>query len=74
MSHPWFNGVDWAAMEQMKVEPPFKPTLESECDTQFFSKEFTGVENHNLVCKKNKHDQLKVLNTELMAGDFECIY
>ena len=44
MAHPWFTDIDWAALEEMKVEPVYKPPLTSESDTQFFSKEFTKVE------------------------------
>ena len=44
MEHPWFNGIDWTAMERMELEPVYKPPLTSECDTQFFSKEFTSFE------------------------------
>lgn len=44
MAHPWFSDIDWAALEEMKVKPVYKPPLTSESDTQFFSKEFTKVE------------------------------
>lgn len=44
MNHPWFSGVDWKAMESMKVEALYIPPLSSESDTQFFSKEFTDTE------------------------------
>lgn len=48
-SHPFFGGLDWGALAQRKVEPPFVPTLvaNDEEDTSNFDSQFTsqGVED-----------------------------
>ena len=38
-SHPFFKAVDWTAMEQRKVEPPFKPKIVSNKDNRILKKE-----------------------------------
>lgn len=40
-AHPFFNDVDWEAVRQKKIPPPFKPHLVSETDTSNFDPEFT---------------------------------
>ncbi|KAJ3290953.1 Serine/threonine kinase [Rhizoclosmatium sp. JEL0117] len=40
--HPYFDGIDWNAMMQKKVTPPWKPTLKNERDVSNFEEEFTG--------------------------------
>uniref|UniRef100_A0A8C6NM45 Protein kinase C n=1 Tax=Nothobranchius furzeri TaxID=105023 RepID=A0A8C6NM45_NOTFU len=38
--HGFFSSVDWKAVEQRQVAPPFKPTLTSPSDCSNFDKEF----------------------------------
>ena len=40
-AHPFFADIDWDALRQKKVPPPFKPHLTSETDTSNFDPEFT---------------------------------
>ncbi|CCK72872.1 serine/threonine protein kinase SCH9 KNAG_0M00190 [Huiozyma naganishii CBS 8797] len=40
-AHPFFADVNWEALKQKKVPPPFKPHLNSETDTSNFDPEFT---------------------------------
>lgn len=40
-AHPFFADIDWEALRQKKVPPPFKPHLTSETDTSNFDPEFT---------------------------------
>ena len=40
-AHPFFNDIDWEALKQKKIAPPFKPHLNSETDTSNFDPEFT---------------------------------
>lgn len=41
-AHVFFEGVDWDEVYQKKLNPPFKPSVDSETDTRYFDKEFTG--------------------------------
>jgi len=38
--HEFWSGLDWIAMEERRVAPPFVPTLSSIDDTKYFSSEF----------------------------------
>lgn len=40
-NHPFFDEIDWDALKNKKIPPPYKPLLQSEDDTQNFSVEFT---------------------------------
>lgn len=41
--HPFFKSVDWTAMYERRVDPPFKPMLRSDDDISMFDKEFTSM-------------------------------
>ena len=43
MQHPWFTGVDWNAIYEKKIEPPFTPKLKAEWDTKYVAPEFTEL-------------------------------
>ncbi|XP_029317969.1 protein kinase C theta type [Cottoperca gobio] len=47
--HSFFSSTDWKALEQRKVEPPFRPTLTSPSDCSNFDKEFIN-EKPRLSC------------------------
>lgn len=34
--HPWFRGIDWAALEKKQLRPPMVPKAASEDDTSYF--------------------------------------
>lgn len=38
---PWFRGVDWPAVEELRVPPPFVPEVTSKRDVQNFDPDFT---------------------------------
>ncbi|PKY38438.1 kinase-like protein [Rhizophagus irregularis] len=40
--HPFFASIDWRRLMQKKVQPPFKPSVESAIDTSNFDEEFTS--------------------------------
>ncbi|KAH9482608.1 Serine/threonine-protein kinase SCH9 [Psilocybe cubensis] len=42
--HPFFKGIDWVALAQKKVTPPFKPVVESDESTNNFDPEFTSAD------------------------------
>jgi len=39
--HPFFKDLDWVALAQKKIEPPFKLEFENELDVQYFDEQFT---------------------------------
>jgi serine/threonine protein kinase len=41
MAHPWFDDVDWNALENKLVKPPFVPKINGPLDVSWFSEEFT---------------------------------
>ncbi|XP_036375762.1 protein kinase C theta type-like [Megalops cyprinoides] len=47
--HPFFRDVDWVALENRQVEPPFRPTVKSPSDCSNFDKEFIN-EKPRLSC------------------------
>lgn len=54
-THPFFRDIDWRKLMAKKIQPPFKPSVESAVDTSNFDSEFTSevpmdsvVENSHL--------------------------
>ncbi|KAI7858140.1 kinase-like domain-containing protein [Circinella umbellata] len=43
-NHPFFASIDWRKLLQKKMQPPFKPSVESAYDTSNFDEEFTSEE------------------------------
>ena len=43
IEHPFFHDVDWHALGQKNVTPPFKPKLSSNLDVSNFDPEFTNA-------------------------------
>ncbi len=41
LSHPWYKGVDLKAIQNLEVEPPYKPSINEEEFLNNFDKEFT---------------------------------
>ena len=41
-AHPFFEGIDWEALEGRQVEPPFKPAVSGEDDISNFDQTFTA--------------------------------
>ena len=39
--HAFFRSLDWDALLQRKIQPPFKPTVKSSYDVSNFDPEFT---------------------------------
>lgn len=44
ISHPFFQGLDWAALAARKIPAPFRPQIRSELDVGNFAEEFTRLE------------------------------
>ena len=45
--HAFFGDIDWNALSQKLITPPFKPQLKSETDVSYFDPEFTNAMNTN---------------------------
>ncbi|QLL32478.1 hypothetical protein HG536_0C06470 [Torulaspora globosa] len=53
-AHPFFADIDWDALRDKKIPPPFKPHLSSETDTSNFDPEFTQASTSFM----NKHQPI----------------
>ncbi len=42
-AHAWFADIDWIALEERRVVPPFKPQVVTVTDTANFDPEFTNM-------------------------------
>jgi serine/threonine protein kinase len=38
--HPWFANIDWEALMNKHLQPPFVPQLSSDADTRYIDNEF----------------------------------
>jgi hypothetical protein len=43
MTHAFFDGTDWEAVERKEIAPPYKPQVKSASDTRNFDSEFTNM-------------------------------
>mmetsp|Transcript_18298 Transcript_18298/g.40420 ORF Transcript_18298/g.40420 Transcript_18298/m.40420 type:complete len:365 (+) Transcript_18298:3-1097(+) len=41
--HPFFGGIDWHAVSQRQVTPPFKPSVSQQGDVRYFDKQFLDM-------------------------------
>ncbi|KAI8981739.1 kinase-like domain-containing protein [Mycotypha africana] len=41
-NHPFFASIDWKLLNQKKIQPPYKPSVDSAYDTTNFDDEFTS--------------------------------
>uniref|UniRef100_A0A182Q166 non-specific serine/threonine protein kinase n=1 Tax=Anopheles farauti TaxID=69004 RepID=A0A182Q166_9DIPT len=42
MAHPFFASINWTDLVHKRITPPFKPQVQSDTDTCYFDREFTG--------------------------------
>lgn len=42
MEHPYFANIDFDALLEMQLEPPYKPEVDSATDVRYFDREFTS--------------------------------
>lgn len=65
--HPFFADIDWEALVNKKIAPPFKPVLANESDVTNFDEEFTNaeVDAHGVVIKQDPNNPMKISNTPL---------
>jgi serine/threonine protein kinase len=41
-NHPFFSSIDWNAIYDKKIKPPFTPKIKNEYDTRYIDPEFTS--------------------------------
>ncbi|XP_055607744.1 protein kinase C [Uranotaenia lowii] len=64
-THPFFKDMDWEALEQRKVRPPFRPRVRSARDALNFDTEFT---KEDPVLTPVPNDIIRCINQEEFAG------
>lgn len=42
-AHPFFKNIDWEAIFNKKIKPPFIPRISSDSDTKYIDSEFTNL-------------------------------
>lgn len=47
--HAWFERVDWDAILDKRIKPPFVPKIKSELDVSNFDEEFTNGDVHSVT-------------------------
>ena len=57
--HPFFKGMDFKALEEKKIEAPFKPILEGSLDVRNFDEEFTSEELVSSEIPEKKMELIK---------------
>mmetsp|Transcript_1392 Transcript_1392/g.1266 ORF Transcript_1392/g.1266 Transcript_1392/m.1266 type:complete len:136 (+) Transcript_1392:487-894(+) len=65
--HPWFKDIDWDLLSQKKVNPPFKPKVRSEFDTDNFDEEFTSEDPINSFGSHVNPEILKEFDKEFQS-------
>ena len=68
MRHVFFETIDWDALQEKKIVPPFKPQVLNETDTRNFDIEFTG-ESVELTPPEDDNPL-----SETYLGKSVCIY
>ncbi|XP_049300793.1 protein kinase C isoform X2 [Anopheles funestus] len=64
-SHPFFKDMDWEALEQRKVRPPFRPRVRSARDALNFDTEFT---KEDPVLTPVPNDIIRCINQDEFGG------
>lgn len=55
MSHPWFKDLDWNALLNKQITPPFSPNVSEEGWLNNFDKDFTAMSNSLLLLWYKTH-------------------
>uniref|UniRef100_A0A8C3A8Y5 Protein kinase C n=1 Tax=Cyclopterus lumpus TaxID=8103 RepID=A0A8C3A8Y5_CYCLU len=56
--HPFFNTINWQALERREIEPPFKPKVKSPDDCSNFDREFLSEKPRLSYSDKNFIDSM----------------
>lgn len=65
LAHPFFKDIDWVALENRKVKPPFRPRIRSRKDVANFDAEFT---REDAVLTPVSNEVLQSINQEEFRG------
>lgn len=80
--HPFFQEIDWVALDRREVKPPFKPRVRSPTDIQNFDKEFTKEtpdhlflqqDTRLLVSPKNEFQGFSYTDSQARGGSFSTL-
>ena len=52
-NHPYFEGLDWDALERKEIAPPYKPKVKGEMDTSQIDPVFTAEAAVDSVVEKS---------------------
>jgi len=62
-AHPFFSGIEWVAIQQRRVTPPFKPQVtQGSGDVKYFEKEFVDLPVVNSEVNEGHLGQTRDLN------------
>ena len=65
-AHPFFDGLDWVALENKQIPPPWKPTLINETDTSYFNKKYTYADIYEVFKRSSNitiEEYYKMINS-----------
>jgi hypothetical protein len=58
LSHPWYKDIDPKVIQNMQVEPPYKPNINEDEFLSNFDKEFTDQEVRPSEATKEEDEEL----------------
>ena len=61
LTHPFFREIDWHALENKRIRPPFRPRTRNKRDVNNFDQDFTKEEP---ILTPTPADVLKSINQE----------
>jgi len=68
--HAFFQGLDWVALEERRIDPPFKPSLAAKDDVKYFDKDVVGQAAVNSEAPGGKGDDVKYFEGFTFPGQF----
>ena len=68
-SHPYFVSINWQALAQKRIVPPFVPSISSSVDVSYFDRKFTNL-SVNIVNSAPKPEQREAITKSDREGVF----
>uniref|UniRef100_A0A2M4CK83 non-specific serine/threonine protein kinase n=1 Tax=Anopheles darlingi TaxID=43151 RepID=A0A2M4CK83_ANODA len=68
-SHPFLRPIDWDMLQQKRIPAPYKPNVEDDGDTRYFSEEFTSNPNMDEPCASPPFGNLLFRGYSYVAPD-----